>query len=101
LLVANSDPNGAQIIIDGQLNSATNATIPLPEGSYDVVIKKESYINWEKKVSIKNGVVTEIDPSLFPQAAALNPLTFGGAISPQVSDDYSKILYADNEGIWV
>jgi hypothetical protein len=101
LLVANSDPNGAQIIIDGKLNSATNATIPLPLGIYDVKIKKDGYIDWEKKVQIQNGVVTEIDASLFPQAASLNPITFAGAINPTVSPDYSKILYGDNSGIWV
>lgn len=101
LLVANSDPNGAQIIIDGKLNSATNATIPLPPGSYDVKIKKDGYIDWEKKVEIQNGVVTEVDASIFPQAASLNPITFAGAINPIVSSDYSKIVYGDSTGIWV
>lgn len=101
LLVANSDPNGAQIIIDGKLNSATNATIPLPPGSYDVKIKKDGYIDWEKKIEIQNGVVTEVDASIFPQAASLNPITFAGAINPIVSSDYSKIVYGDSTGIWV
>jgi len=101
LLVANSDPNGAQIIIDGKLNSATNATIPLPPGSYDVKIKKDGYIDWEKKVEIQNGVVTEVDANIFPQAASLNPITFAGAINPTVSSDNSKIVYGDSTGIWV
>ena len=101
LLVANSDPTGAQIIIDGKLNSATNSTIPLPLGSYNIEIKKEGYINWSKKVQIQNGIVTEIDASLFPHAAPLNPITFAGAINPVVSPDYSKIVYGATDGIWV
>ncbi len=101
LMVANSDPNGAQISIDGVLHSATNATISLPEGTYDITLKKEGYISWNKKVTIESGVVTEINASLFPQAASLNPITFTGAINPQVSPDYSKISYGDSDGLWV
>ncbi|HSX49051.1 MAG TPA: PEGA domain-containing protein, partial [Candidatus Saccharimonadales bacterium] len=83
------------------LNSATNATIPLPPGSYDVKIKKDGYIDWEKKIEIQNGVVTEVDANIFPQAASLNPITFAGAINPTVSSDNSKIVYGDSTGIWV
>jgi hypothetical protein len=101
LMVANSDPNGAQILIDGKLNSATNSTITLSPGIYTVGLKKQGYINWEKKIVIQDGIVSEIDASLFPQAAALNPLTFAGAINPQVSPDYSKIVYGAADGIWV
>lgn len=101
LLVANSDPNGAQIILNGQLNSATNSTTTLPLGTYDLKLKKEGYLDWEKQIKIENGMVTEIDASLFPQAASLNPITFAGAISPVVSPDYTKIVYGDSSGIWV
>jgi len=101
LLVANSDPSGAQIIIDGKLNSATNSTITLPLGSYNVKIKKEGYLEWQKQIDISQGVVTEIDASLFPQAVSLNPITFAGSINPTISPDYSKIVYSDSTGIWV
>ncbi len=101
LLVANSDPNGAQILIDGKLNSATNSTITLPPGSYDVSLKKEGYVGWDKKIVVSDGIVSEIDASLFPQAASLNPLTFAGAIGPDVSPDYTKIVYGATDGIWV
>jgi hypothetical protein len=101
LLVANSDPNGAQILIDGKLNSATNTTITLPSGTYDVALKKEGYIGWDKKIVIQDGIVSEIDASLFPQAASLNPLTFAGAINPAVSPDYTKMVYGGADGIWV
>ncbi len=101
LFVANSDPNGAQIIIDGKLNSATNSTISLIPGAYNIEVKKEGYINWSKKVQIQNGIVTEIDASLFPQAAPLNPITFAGAVNPVISPDYSKIVYGATDGIWV
>jgi hypothetical protein len=101
LLVTNSDPNGAQIIIDGKLNSATNSTITLTLGTHDIKLKKEGYLDWQKQIQIENGVVTEINASLFPQAASLNPTTFSGAINPVISPDYSKIAYGDNSGIWI
>jgi hypothetical protein len=101
LMVVNSDPNGAQIVVDNKVNNATNATLSLAPGTYDVQLKKQGYLNWEKKMTVQDGIVTEIDASLFPQAASLNPLTFAGAINPQVSPDYSKIVYGADDGIWV
>src|SRR5258706_14247852 len=66
LFVANSDPTGAQLLVNNELKSATNATITLPPGTYDVTIKKDGYIPWNKKIAIEKEVVTEIDASLFP-----------------------------------
>lgn len=101
ILVANSDPNGAQILLNGKLNSATNSTLTLPLGTYTIKLKKEGYLDWQKQIEIQEGTVTEIDASLFPQASSLNPTTFAGSINPVISPDYSKIAYGDSAGIWV
>ncbi|MBI5465025.1 PEGA domain-containing protein, partial [Candidatus Gottesmanbacteria bacterium] len=50
LLVATSDPDGAQIWLDGNLKSATNTTLTLPPGWYTVKLLKEGFHPWEKKM---------------------------------------------------
>src|SRR5258708_3877540 len=101
LFVANSDPTGAQLLVNNELKSATNATVTLPPGVYDVTIKKDGYIPWKKRIAIEKEVVTGIDASLFPIAPSLSAITFSGASKPAISDDYSKIAYADSVGLWV
>ena len=52
LLAANSFPTGAEIHIDGKLVSASDDTIYLEPGYYDVEIVKEGYTPWRKRVRI-------------------------------------------------
>lgn len=93
LLVATSSPDGAQIFVNGQLESATNATITLPPDTYDVEIRKDSFLTWRKRLTIKKEEVTKVDSTLFPAAPSLSALTFGGAINPIPSPDGSKIVF--------
>ena len=94
LLVANSDPNGAQVFINGELKTATNNTISLSPRTYDVLIKKEGFLPWQKRLVIEKEIVTQIDVVLFPAAPSLSALTFSGVFNPQISPDLSKIAYA-------
>lgn len=109
LLVANSEPNGAQIFTNGQLKNATNSTIPLVPGEYDIEIKKEGFIPWKKHIIIKKEEVTQIDAFLIQSAPSLTPLTFSGIVNPRANDDFTKIAYAvppegdngEKAGLWV
>lgn len=109
LLVANSEPTGAQIFVNGELKSATNATVPLPPGTYDVSLKKEGFLPWNKRISINQEEVTQVDVSLFSSAPSLSAITFSGASNPVLSHDFTKIAYSvpldpdnpEKEGIWV
>jgi hypothetical protein len=101
ILVAKSDPDGASIIIDGDLKGATNTNLKLPPKTYDVEIKKDGYISWKKKLTIKKEEVTQITAHLFKNAPSFSPVTFDGAINPVVSTDFSKIAYTNDEGLWV
>ena len=107
LLVATSNPNGAQVFVDDHLTTATNDTLSLPEGNYAVKIVKDGYIPWGKKLKIKNGVVTETQARLFPSASDLRAETSTGAILPTLSPDGTKIVYgvasgsAEKRGVWV
>lgn len=93
LLVIKSDPDGASVYINGDLKTATNATISLSPGIYDVEVKKDGYFSWYKRMTINKEIVTQAGISLFRNVPSLSPATFSGAQNPIISDDGSKIAY--------
>lgn len=107
LLVVTSNPDGAQILVNGELESATNATISLVPETYDVEVKKDGFLPWKKRLEIKKEEVTKVDAALFPTAPSLSAITFNGANTPTLSPDGTKIIFGlpseDNEkvGLWV
>lgn len=100
ILVATSDPDGAQVLIDGKLKTATNNTINLEPGIYSIKIQKEGFTPWEKKIEIKKEEVFKTNAFLFPALADLRPLTFSGAASPSASPDGTKIIYNTAKGLY-
>jgi len=56
ILVIKSEPDGASVYINGDLKTATNATIPLSPGTYDVSVKKDGYLSWYKRLEIDKEV---------------------------------------------
>lgn len=94
LLVATSNPDGASVYIDDHLLTATNTTVNLNPGDYHVKIVKEGYLPWQKNLKIQKEIVTKTDATLFPSTPELKPLTVIGALSPTLSPDASKIVYA-------
>lgn len=111
LLVATSFPDGASVYIDGKLKTATNNTINLSPGEYNVKITKEGYIPWEKKLKVQGEIVTKTDAQLFPSTPDLRPLTSLGVIDPTLSPDGNKIAFfvknsetpatISKDGIWI
>lgn len=94
LLVATSSPDGAQVLINGHLTTATDNTINLAPGEYDVKIFKEGYFAWEKKITIKKEVVSKADALLFPTAPQLASITNIGISNPVLDPSESKIAYS-------
>lgn len=94
LLVAGSIPQGAQVLIDGQLSTATDDTINLDPGEYTVEIKKEGLVPWTKNLKIFQGLVTQTNAILFPIVPDLKALTFTGAVNPSLSPSGTKIIYS-------
>jgi hypothetical protein len=94
LLVATSDPNGGSVLVNGELKTATNTTISLAPGTYDVEIKKEGFMSWKKRLNIEKEVVSEANASLFRLVPSLTPVTFIGSANPVASSDFTKIAYA-------
>lgn len=107
ILVTTSDPDGAAVLINGKLTTATNNTINLAPGKYSVKITKDGFNPWEKPVSIKAEEVFKTSALLFPNTPQLTPLTLTGAKSLGLSPDGTKIAYtiasasAEKNGLWV
>lgn len=89
-----STPDAASVFLDGHLTTATDATIPsLPPKEYTVRVIKEGFIPWEKKVIVKEGLVTDLKIRLFPAIPTIYPLTFTGVEGPVLSPDGEKLAY--------
>ena len=73
LLVANSFPSGAQVFLNGQLTSATDDTLNLPPGEYQIEIRKEGFSPWSKTLKLEAELVTQTNASLFPTVPSLSP----------------------------
>lgn len=94
ILSISSTPDSASVYIDGHLTTATNTTISsLSPKTYTVRIVKEGLIPWEKKVEVKEGLVTEIKLTLFPAIPTIYPLTFNGIAGPVLSPDGENLAF--------
>ncbi len=107
LLVAKSIPDGAQVFVDGKLRTATDNTINVAPGEYDVEISKEGYFSWKKKVKIQAEVVTKAEALLVPTAPKLESITDIGAARPIIDPTLTKVAFvvssqsATRNGIYV
>lgn len=108
LLSATSVPRGSQVFINAKLTTATDDTLNLPPGEYEVEIKRDGYHTWKKTLLVEKEIVTSTNARLFPAVADLRPLTHTGALNPLPSPDGSKIAYqvasASSEmknGLWI
>jgi len=93
LLVATSQPNGAQIFVNNHLTSATNNTINLAPGEYDVKIVKDGYFPWNKKIKIQREVVSKADALLFITTPKLEGITDSGVANPVIDPSLRQIAF--------
>lgn len=93
LLVATSNPDGAQIFINGKLTSATNTTLNLLPEDYAVEIIKEGYLPWKKNLKIQKELVTKTEALLFPSAPKLVSITSTGVTSPILDPTKTRLAY--------
>lgn len=110
LLVIKSVPDAAEIFIDGEFETATNATLRLKPATYDIEITKEGYFSWSKRVVIEKEVVVEQIAYLFRSTPSLSATTFSGVVNPIATADNTQIAYAvpleknngvEKAGLWV
>mgnify|MGYP001595638205 CR=1 FL=1 len=100
LLSATSLPTGASIYVNNDLKSATDTTLNLTPGTYQIKIKKEGFSPWEKTLTIEPEVVTRANPLLFPSVPSLKAVTFSGASIPAISDDGSRVAYLSENKLY-
>ena len=93
LLVTTSNPDGAQVFVNGHLTTATDNTINLAPGNYDVKIYKEGYFPWEKQLVVKKEVVTKADALLLPTAPKLESITNTGISNPVIDPSLTKLAF--------
>lgn len=94
IISVTSIPDAASVYVDGHLTTATNANIAsLQPKEYDVRVIKEGFIPWEKKVKVREGLVTDLKITLFPAIPTIYPLTFNGVKNPVLSPDAEKLAY--------
>lgn len=107
ILVVTSKPDGAQVLINDELATATDNTLDLTPGDYTIKIIKEGYFPWEKKLKITEKLVTKADALLYPLAPKLESITTTGIIKPLLDPSNTKIAYqvasqsAAKNGIYV
>src|SRR5579872_4633376 len=59
ILVVTSEPNGASVFVNGHLTTATDNTINLAPGNYEVRIEKDGYMPWSKKIVVQKEIVSK------------------------------------------
>jgi len=107
LLVVTSKPEGARVLINGKLTTATNNTINLSPGEYNIAIEKDGYVSWKKQITVKKEVVTEATALLFPTAPKLEAVTTTGAANPVMDPTNTLLAYtvssasATKNGIYI
>ncbi len=100
LLSATSLPTGASVYVNGELKTATDTTLNLTPGVYQVKIKKDGFAPWEKTLKIEPEVVTRTGPLLFPTVPSMRSVTFSGATLPTLSSDGSRIAYLSENKLY-
>ncbi len=93
LLAATSQPDSAGIYINNHLTSATNNTVSLSPGEYDIRIAKSGYFPWQKKIKIEKEVVSTAYALLIPTAPKLDNITNMGVSNPILDPTRTKIAY--------
>ncbi|OGE30352.1 hypothetical protein A2631_01090 [Candidatus Daviesbacteria bacterium RIFCSPHIGHO2_01_FULL_44_29] len=94
ILSLTSTPDQASVYIDGHLTTATNANVnSLEPRFYEIKIVKDGFIPWQKKIEIKQGLVTEVKATLFPAIPSIYPLSFNGALNLTISPDNQRVAF--------
>lgn len=93
LLSAGSFPPAAEVYVNGRLTTATDNTLNIDPGDYNIEIKKDGYHTWSKKLHIEKELVTETNAQLFPTSPSLEPLTYTGALNAIPSPDGTKLAF--------
>lgn len=94
LLSATSKPKSARVYINNILTTATDDTINLPPGEYQIEITKDAYLPWTKKIKIQPELVYQTDTQLFRATPNLKNITNANIFNAITNSDATKIVFA-------
>ncbi|HSW37029.1 MAG TPA: PEGA domain-containing protein [Candidatus Saccharimonadales bacterium] len=81
-----SQPDSAQIYLNGKLSKKTNARLVLPAGDYEAELKRTGYRSWRRSITVEGGHQQRLDyPLLFPTNLVTNRLRAYAALPALVS----------------
>lgn len=67
LVFVSSQPTNGRVLIDGEEESTTNAKLNLPAGRYNMVISRDGYVDWRRRILVEGGSVDHyVYPLLLP-----------------------------------
>lgn len=93
-------PTGAKVIIDGRQDfNETNISKLLSAGEHEIVLKKDGYDSWSKKIRIESGLLTRLrNPRLFKQNRTTEDVVdFETLRFIYASPDHRSLLIASNQ----
>ena len=109
-LILKSHPESAEVYVDGVPTTFTSVNLTLSPATYNIRVRKEGFIDWEKRLTIEAESVTEITAHLFRSAPSLSANTFSGVFAPSPSPDMTKVAYIvpfdalspnSDAGLWI
>lgn len=106
ILKIESDPRGAQIILDGEvIGSTPRQIVGLVEGNHYIEIQRDGFTKWQKDIFIDSGTVRELSIKLFPTELNLEQITTSNVDQVFFSDDGKVAIYTVSDenyetGIW-
>lgn len=98
ILAISSSPDAAQVFINGDFKGVTDLNLNMPPGQYTVEVKKEGYIPYTKRLTLRGELVEAIDPILFPINPSLTPVTNLGITKALPVGVTGKILVFSESG---
>lgn len=104
LLFASSRPTAATVFIDGVTASKqTNTRLNIPEGSYELSLKRDGYREWRHRIEIVGGRVFRYDyPLLFPETLSTTTTYTLDKTTPGImtqSPDHRWLLLQQNPAL--
>ncbi len=101
LLVVKSKPPAAKVFLNGKLSGASDVSLSLPKGEYEIKLVKPGYQPWIKKLNVEKGLVTQVDAKLWPISPDLSKITYAGAMYPVMSPTKAEIAFVlpDSEAV--
>lgn len=87
LLYVDSAPDGAEVYLNGSLSKdRTNARMTLPEGTYQLEIKKSGYRDWKRTFKLEGGAVERVTyPYLLPNDIETGQVFNFGSAKPTMT----------------